>query len=119
MEKWIAEIAKQTGAKHVGKLPDVGGGAFGMARLAKILHDRLTPSTGKRPGRPTNEGWTEHPKVPMSSETLASLVDLSVRLSSPERKVSPMQLAAQLLEESVVQITGSNKSRRKAVTRRP
>ena len=34
MDKWIARIAKGLGAKRVGKLPHVGGGAFGMARLA-------------------------------------------------------------------------------------
>ena len=113
MDQRIAKLAKDMGAKHVGKLPNVGGGAFGMARLAQMLHARLAPSSGKRPGRPTNDEWTEHPKVPMSPETLASLRDLSARLSSEERKVSPMQLAAQLLEECVLQIarTGNKQSR--------
>jgi hypothetical protein len=116
MDKRIARRAKEIGAKHAGTLPHVDGGAFGMARLARMLHARLAPSAGKRPGRPTNDRWTEHRKVPMSAETLASLQELSVRLSSEERKVSPMQLAAQLLEESVVQITGPSRkrSRRKA-----
>jgi len=116
MDKRISRIAKDLGAKHVGTLPNVGGGAFGMARLAQMLHERLAPSYGKRPGRPTNDRWTEHPKVPMSAETLASLQELSARLSSDERKVSPMQLAAQLLEESVVQIAepSRKRSRRKA-----
>lgn len=119
MDKRIARIAKDVGAKHVGKLPNVGGGAFGMARLAQLLHARLAPSTGRRPGRPTNDQWTEHRKVPMSAETLASLQELSSRLSSEDRKVSPMQLAAQLLEECVVQVTGLSKSaRQKSSTRR-
>jgi hypothetical protein len=101
MDKRIANIAKSMGAKHVATLPDVGGGAFGMARLAQLLHQRLAPSTGKRPGRPTNKKWTEQRKVPMSSGTLSALKALSSQLSSEERKISPMQLAAQLLEESV------------------
>jgi hypothetical protein len=104
MDKRIAHIAKSIGAKHVGTLQDVGGGAFGMARLAQTMHARLAPSTGKRPGRPTNVRWTERAKVPMSTETLTSLQELSHRLSSEERRISPMQLAAQLLEESVVQL---------------
>jgi hypothetical protein len=104
MDKRIAQIARKMGAKHVGTLPDVGGGAFGMARLAQMIHTRLAPSTGKRPGRPTDDQWTEHRKVPMSRETLASLRELSERLSNEDRKVSPMQLAAQLLEQSVVQV---------------
>jgi len=115
MDQRIAKLAKGMGAKHVGTLPNVGGGAFGMARLAQMLHARLAPSSGKRPGRPTNDEWTEHPKVPMSPETLASLRDLSARLSSEERKVSPMQLAAQLLEECVLQIAQTdNKQSRDA-----
>jgi hypothetical protein len=104
MDKRIARIAKNIGAKHVGTLQDVGGGAFGMARLAQMMRARLAPSAGKRPGRPTNEHWTERAKVPMSTDTLASLRELSQRLSSDERKISPMQLAAQLIEESVVQL---------------
>jgi hypothetical protein len=111
VDKRIARIAKNMGAKHVGTLPDVGGGTFGMARLAQIMHARLAPSTGKRPGRPTNERWTERAKVPMSAETLARLRELSERLSSEERKVSPMQLAAQLLEESVIQLVGPTRKR--------
>jgi hypothetical protein len=111
MDKRIARIAKDIGAKHRGHLPAVGGGAFGMAQIAQLLHERLAPSAGKRPGRPTNDRWTEHPKVPMSSDTLASLREISAQLSSEERKVSPMQLAAQLLEESVVRITGSGRKR--------
>jgi hypothetical protein len=116
MDKRIERIAKDLGALHVGRLPEVGGGAFGMARLARILQVRLAPSAGKRPGRPTNDQWTEHRKVPMSPETLASLQDLSARLSSSERKVSPMQLAAQLLEDSVGRVAarGRKRSGRKA-----
>jgi hypothetical protein len=104
MDNRIAKISKELGAKHVGSLPEVGRGTFGEARLAQMMQARLAPSTGKRPGRPTNERWTERAKVPMSAETLATLRTLSERLSSEERKVSPMQLAAQLLEESVVQL---------------
>jgi hypothetical protein len=117
MDKRIAQIAKDLGAKHVTKLPNVGGGAFGMARLAQILHARLAPSAGKRPGRPTNNEWTEHRKVPMSAATLATLQELSERLSSEKRRVSPMQLAAQLLEERVVQITTVTRKRARRANR--
>jgi hypothetical protein len=109
MDKRIARIGKAAGARHVGTLPNSGGGAFGMARLAQMLHARLAPSNGKRPGRPSNDQWTVHRKVPMSIETLESLRELSARLSSNERKISPMQLAAQLLEESVVQVSATGR----------
>src|SRR5215468_9461758 len=89
------------GAEIVGEVPDVGGGPFGMARLARILHQRLTPSQGERPGRPTNPSWVTRCKVPMSEATLQQLAQLAEKMSSPQRQISPMQVAAQLLEEAL------------------
>ena len=88
----------------VEQLPDVGGGAFGVARMAKLLHQRLTPSQGERPGRPTNPTWVSRPKVPMSKATAQKLQKLATALSTPRRKVSPMQIAAQLLEEALARV---------------
>jgi hypothetical protein len=48
------KLADLLGAEVVGEVPDVGGGALGMARLARLLHRRLTPSQGTpRPGQRT------------------------------------------------------------------
>ena len=104
------KLAELLGAKTVGQIPDVGGGAFGMSRLAHFLHQRLTPSQGDRPGRPTNPNWVIRPKVPMSQATAAKLAQIAKAMSTPERKVSPMQVAAQLVEEAValVQVKKSN-----------
>jgi hypothetical protein len=107
MAKNIEDIARRLGAKVVGRVPDVGGGAFGMARLAGIiaaLQARLRPGQGQRPGRPTDGSWTHHPKVPMSHQTQLALERLAELASTPERKVSPMQLAAQLLEDAVTRL---------------
>jgi len=101
MSKNRERLAKLFGATVVGEMPEVGGGAFGMARLAHILHERLSPARGERPGRPTNPNWVIRPKVPMSAATAKKLAKLAGSMSTPERKVSPMQLAAQLLEETV------------------
>ena len=101
MAKNREKLAALLGAKIVGEVPDVGGGAFGMARLAHILHQRLTPSQGERPGRPTDASWVHRPKVPMSEATYQILVKVAETMSTPERKVSPMQAAAHLLEEAV------------------
>jgi len=101
MAKNRLNLAKLLGAKIVGDVPDIGGGAFGMAHMAKILHERLTPSQGRRPGRPSNPRWQSRPKVPMSAATTRKLRALAEALSTPERQVSPMQVAAQLLEEAV------------------
>jgi hypothetical protein len=37
----------------------------------------------------------------MSDGTIASLSQLARQMSTPNRKISPMQVAAQILEESV------------------
>jgi hypothetical protein len=104
MNKKILKIAQRTGARVVGKLSDRGDGVFGALLLPKLVEElkaELTPSHGRRPGRPTNPKWARHPKVPMSDETFARLKRLADRASNEQRKVSPMQLAGRLLETAV------------------
>lgn len=104
MAKNVRKVAAALGARITGRVPEVGPGAFGAARLAAALHERLVASSGRRPGRPTDPAWTQHPKVPMSDKTLERLELLSRELSTRDRRISPMQLAAHLLENSVVQM---------------
>jgi hypothetical protein len=107
MVKNIEKIAAGLGAKVVGKVPHTGGGAFGAARLAKIVETmqaRLVPGQGLRPGRPTDASWVRHPKVPMSEATRQRLTRLAEQSSTAGRKVSPMQIAAQILEEALTGI---------------
>jgi hypothetical protein len=104
MVKDIDRIAAGLGAKVVGKVPHTGAGEFGAARLAQIvaaIQARLEPSQGLRPGRPTDASWVRHPKVPMSEVTRQRLVRLAEQSSTPGRKVSPMQVAAQILEDAL------------------
>jgi hypothetical protein len=105
MAKNVNKIAEALGATVVGEIPDTGGGAFGMSRLAAILRARLEPSQGRRPGRPSDPLWTVQRKVPMSQETLERLTQLAASISTAERRVSPMQVAAQLLEESLNRVS--------------
>jgi hypothetical protein len=112
MAKNREKLATLLGATIVSEVPDVGGGAFGMARLAHILHQRLTPSQGERPGRPTDPSWVQRPKVPMSEATIRKLAHIAETLSTPERKVSPMQVASQLLEDAVNLLPGEEGPRR-------
>jgi hypothetical protein len=107
MAKNIRRIAGRLGAKVVTRLPDVGGGAFGAARLVAIvatLRRRLVPGQGRRAGRPTDPNWVHHPKVPMSEATERLLARLAEQASTSGRKVSPMQLAAQILEDALTGI---------------
>jgi hypothetical protein len=104
MARNIQTIAHKLGAKVIGEVPEAGSGAFGAARLARAvaaLQARLEPGQGTRPGRPTDPTWSEHPKVPMSEETCRKLARLAEQASATGRKISPMQMAAQLLEEAV------------------
>lgn len=104
MARNIDKIAAGLGAKVVAKAPHTGGGAFGAARLAHIvatLQGRLEPGQGLRPGRPTDASWVRHPKVPMSDATRQRLAVLAQQISDQGRKVSPMQVAAQILEDAL------------------
>lgn len=100
----MAKVVDLLGATVVGDIGEIGGGAFGAARLGQViasLQGRLRPGQGKRPGRPSDPSWDRSPKVPMSAETERKLALLAERASQSGRRVSPMQLAAQLLEEAV------------------
>ncbi len=108
MAKNIDKIANQLGAKVVAQLPETGGGAFGAARLALLIEElrsRLVPSQGRRAGRPTEPKWVRHPKVPMSAATQRRLIRLAERASTPARRISPMQLAAQILEDALAEMS--------------
>ena len=95
-------IAELTGAQLVEQLPDVGGGAFGAMRMARLLQSRLQPGQGERPGRPSVPDWDRRPKVPMSKATETKLTKLARAMSREQKHpVTPMQVAAQLLEEAV------------------
>lgn len=100
MSEQTKRIAKKLGATIVARFPETGGGAFGAARLA-ALRSRLQPKIGLRPGRPTDDSWNLRRKIPLSASTLRKLEQLAAQASDARRKVSPMQVAAQLLEQSV------------------
>jgi len=100
--KNINRIARKMGARLVERLPDVGGGAVGAMRMAKLLQERLQPGQGERPGRPSVPTWTRRPKVPMSEATQRGLAKLAKLFSRRQKHpVTPMQVAAQLLEAAV------------------
>jgi hypothetical protein len=103
----IKPIAAGLGVQVIGPVPDTGGGASGAARLARILESlqsRLVPGQGKHAGRPTDASRVHHPKVPMSGATDRRPKVLAARASTGGRKVSPMEIAARILEEALVGI---------------
>jgi len=108
MRRSTKKIAQAMGAEFIGRLPHVGGGAFAAARLPALvaaLRRQLQPGRGLRPGRPTNSTWVLHPKVPMSEATKRMLERLANRMSTKERRVSAMQVAAKILEAAIAELT--------------
>jgi hypothetical protein len=119
MPKNPQAFADLLGARIVGEVPEVSGGPFGMAQLADLLHRRLTPGRGERPGRPTDSSWVSRPKVPMSAATQRRLAEMAEEMSTPERRVSPMQVAAQLLEEAVGRVRAQAEASMEQSTHHP
>ena len=70
-------------------------------KYVESVRARLAPGQGKRTGRPSDPSWVQHPKVPMSETTKRRLLSLAERASAGGRKVSPMQIAAQILEDAL------------------
>lgn len=79
-----------------------------IGQLSDSLQARLTPGVGQRHGRPTDASWVQRPKVPMSEETVRRLRHLADMTSSSERRISPMQVAAQILEVAVCELAGAS-----------
>jgi hypothetical protein len=62
MAKNIRETAEAMGAKCIAELPDVGGGTFGMARLAHIMCQRLEAGHGRRAEQVNDCAGSEMPR---------------------------------------------------------
>ncbi|SRR5713101_8616511 len=97
MAKDLEDIAKLLGANIVGQIPDVGGGALGAVHLAKIYQARMQEIEGQKPSHPGNETSARNLGIPVSENTFQALSELAELLSTPQQKVSPIQVAAGLL----------------------
>lgn len=76
----------------------------GLPSFGERLRGRLAPGQGERPGRPSDPSWTVQRKLSMNPETLDALERLAEVLSTEERSVSPMQVAALLVEDATVRL---------------
>lgn len=68
--------------------------------LGDRLRQRLEPGRGERPGRPSDPSWTVQRKLSMNEQTLKILALAADAVSTDERRVSPMQIAALLIEDA-------------------
>jgi hypothetical protein len=95
----IEEIAKAMGAKIIGRVPNVQGGALGAAHLAGIYQARME-EVRKEQGPSTENLTIEIPIGEATAQALAELADLA---STPNKRISPMQVARGLLSQSASQ----------------
>ena len=97
------EIARGLGAKRIGKVA-AGGGYFGAIQLLEDIEARFRVPAGG--ARPTNPHWTKRLIVPLASQTLERLEELSAKVRKHGGvNVEPMQLAALLLEKTTAQLS--------------
>jgi hypothetical protein len=87
----------------------LGGCEENLSDLGLRLRSRLSPGQGERPGRPSDPNWTVQRKLSMSEKTLAILEQLAEDLSTSERRVSPMQVAALLVEDAATAVRNHSK----------
>lgn len=76
-----------------------------LANFGDRLRSRLAPGRGERPGRPSDPSWTVQRKLSMNPKTLAALERLAEQLTTSERSVSPMQVAAMIVEDAAEQFS--------------
>ncbi len=92
------KIARTLGAERRGKVHS-SSGYFGAVQLAAEVQERFrAPPRG---GRSTDPSWTERRLMPLTSTTLDRLVHLSEALQERGVTISPLQVAALLLEHAV------------------
>ena len=68
--------------------------------LGERIRARLAPGKGARPGRPSDPSWTVQRKLSMNDQTLRTLELIADSVSTDSRRVSPMQVAALLIEDA-------------------
>lgn len=71
-----------------------------LRSLGGRLRGRLEPGQGERPGRPSDPTWTLQRKLSMNEQTLEMMEQAANAVSTDERRVSPMQIAALLIEDA-------------------
>lgn len=94
----IAWISENLGAEHSFPVATVPDGAFGAAALALEIETRLQ----SRGGRPSDPEASIRRLVPMKGSVWLGLREKAKSASTSQRRVSPGQLAAMLIERGLV-----------------
>jgi hypothetical protein len=99
----IDKIAKAVGAERRGAV-HASSGHFGAMQLAAEIQARFrTPSSG---GRATDPSWNTKRLVPLREQTLRKLEQIAREIQEKRNvSIEPMQVAAVLLEHTLVTVT--------------
>jgi hypothetical protein len=107
-EEFRSRVGQALGASRVVTLSGLpSGGPLDLLQLRADVARRLK-STG---GRPTDPEWDTQRLVPFRGERWKQLERLAEALSTKERKVSPGQLAAILLDRVLEDVQSHPKQR--------
>lgn len=100
------EMAEALGASHTFPVETRPTLPFGVLQLQLELAERLRAPEGGRAGRPSDPGWTIRRLVGIRPATWRALADIAEQASTPQRRVSPGQVAARLIEDGVARLGG-------------
>ena len=97
-QEFSTRVGQMLGATRVVSVPGLpSGGPIDLLHLRADVARRLK-STG---GRPTDPAWNVQRLVPFRDDRWRQLEELADRISTEERRVSPAQLAAILIERAL------------------
>ena len=70
-------------------------------QFTEAARDELSPCVVSSGGRPTNPDWDMRRALPLSAATYEALQSVADQLSTDERIISPMQVAAFAVEKAL------------------
>src|SRR3712207_605121 len=106
MSRSSEEIRAALGANQPVPVRTPPHGPFGVMQLQAELAERLRPRS--RAGRPSDPEWTMRRLVGFRPETWRALAEIAAQVSTPQRRVSPGQVAARLIEDGLARLRGSS-----------
>lgn len=71
-------------------------------KLTETARNELLPRVVSSGGRPTNPDWDMRRALPLSAATYEALQAVADQLSTDERIISPMQVAAFAVEKALI-----------------
>jgi hypothetical protein len=81
---------------------------FGILQLQAELAEQLRPPSGAQAGRPSDPEWTIRRLVGFRPETWRALGEIAAQASTSQRRVSPGQVAARLIEDGLARLRASS-----------